>query len=90
MIKTEFLDPEIRDWLIATMDLAPDSGQAVALGLEVFRKHARVVRRCDHGGRVIRGNAFFRHSKRCNRRNVANGDGLSAIQAKETDRNRNM
>jgi len=65
LIKTDFLDEETRDWLASSMDLAPAAGKVVAQGMEAFRKHALVVRTCEHCGRTIRGNVFFRHNKRC-------------------------
>jgi hypothetical protein len=65
LIKTDFLDAETRDWLAGSMDLAPGAGKDEAGGLEAFRKHALVVRTCEHCGRAIRGNVFFRHVKRC-------------------------
>ena len=65
LIKTNFLDEETRDWLASSMDLAPAAGKVVAQGMEAFRKHALVVRTCEHCGRTIRGNVFFRHNKRC-------------------------
>ncbi len=65
LIKTDFLDAETRDWLASSMDLAPSAGKNAAGELEPFRKHARVVRTCEHCGRAIRGNVFFRHVKRC-------------------------
>jgi hypothetical protein len=67
LIKTDFLDKETRDWLAGSMDLAPAAGKVVALKMEAFRKHAQVVRACEHCGRAIRGNVFFRHVKRCAR-----------------------
>jgi hypothetical protein len=69
LIKTEFLEAETRDWLARSMDLAPAAGKHAAGGLEPFRKHALVVRTCEHCGRAIRGNVFFRHNKRCPQRN---------------------
>jgi len=65
LVKSEFLDAETRDWLVGSMDLAPAAGKVVAQGMEAFRKHALVVRTCEHCGRAIRGNVFFRHSKGC-------------------------
>ncbi len=65
LIKTDFLDAETRNWLAGSMDLAPSAGKDVAGALEAFRQHARVVRTCEHCGRAIRGNVFFRHVKRC-------------------------
>jgi len=65
LIKTDFLDKETRDWLVGSMDLAPAAGKDMAHGMEAFRKHAKLVRACEHCGRAIRGNVFFRHVKRC-------------------------
>jgi len=65
LIKTDFLDAETRDWLVGSMGLAPGTGKDAADGLETFRKHARVVRTCQHCGRTVRGNVFFRHTKKC-------------------------
>ena len=70
LIKTDFLDAETRDWLVSSMDLAPAASKDAAQGMEVFRKHALVVRTCEHCGRAIRGNVFFRHYKRCPQRNA--------------------
>jgi hypothetical protein len=70
LIKTDFLDAETRNWLADSMDLAPAAGKDEAGGLEAFRKHALVVRTCEHCGRAIRGNVFFRHNKRCPQRNA--------------------
>ena len=70
LIKTDFLDAETRNWLAGSMDLAPNAGKDVAHGMEAFRKHAQVVRTCERCGRGIRGNVFFRHSKRCPQRNA--------------------
>jgi hypothetical protein len=65
MIKADFLDPETRNWLVSSMDLVPSTGNDMAGGVARFRKHAQVVRTCERCGRAIRGNAFFRHLKRC-------------------------
>ncbi len=65
LIESDFLDAETRDWLAGSMNLAPGAGKDKAVGLEAFRKHARVVRTCEHCSRKIRGNAFFRHTKTC-------------------------
>ena len=70
LIKTDFLDAETRDWLAGSMDLAPNAGKDEADGLGACRKHAQVVRTCGGCNRTIRGNAFFRHNKRCSRRNA--------------------
>jgi hypothetical protein len=65
LIKSDFLDAETRDWLTGSMDLKPAAGKDEAGGLEAFRKHAQAVRNCEHCGRAIRGNVFFRHIKKC-------------------------
>jgi len=65
LVKTDFLDAETRDWLAGSMDLAPAAGKVVAQGIEPLRKHPLVVRTCEHCGREIRGNVFFRHVKTC-------------------------
>jgi hypothetical protein len=70
LIKSDFLDAETRNWLAGSMDLAPDAGKDEAVSLEAFHKHALVVRTCEHCGRAIRGNVFFRHNKRCPQRNT--------------------
>ena len=78
LIKTDFLDAETRDWLVSSMDLAPAAGKDAAQGMEVFREHALVVRTCEHCGRPIRGNVFFRHNKRCPQRNARTESKVSA------------
>ncbi len=65
LINWEFLDAETRDWLRSSMDLDRSAGQDAAARLNAFRKHARILRRCTGCDRDIRGNAFFRHIKRC-------------------------
>ena len=70
LIKSDFLDAETRDWLADSMGLAPDAGKDAVDGLEAFRKHALIVRTCEHCRRAIRGNVFFRHGKRCPQRNA--------------------
>jgi len=64
MINYDFLNRETREWLQSSMDLVRNAGESAARRLTSLRKHARVVRRCTCG-RTIRGNAFFRHIKRC-------------------------
>jgi hypothetical protein len=78
LIKTDFLDAETRDWLADCMDLVPGAGKSEAGRLEAFRKHALVVRTCEHCGRAIRGNVFFRHNKGCSSQNhqPALGSGI--------------
>ncbi len=65
LISVDSLDSETRDWLLSLMDLDPDTGKEMAHRLERFRKHAQAVRTCEHCGRTIRGNAFYRHFKKC-------------------------
>ena len=64
-INLEFLDGETRDWLGSSMDWDRNAGEDAAARLKRFRKHALVSRRCADCGCAIRGNAFFRHVKRC-------------------------
>ena len=66
LINSDFLNQETRAWLRDVMDFVPNASQATAERHQASRKHARTVRRCECG-RAIRGNAFFRHSKRCGR-----------------------
>ncbi len=75
LVKADFLDAETPDRLAGSMDLAPSAGKDEARGLEAFRKHALVVRTCEHCGRAIRGNVFFRHIKRCPQRIRGNAVG---------------
>lgn len=77
LIKSDFLDAEIRNWLAGSMDLAPGAGKDEAGRLEGFRKHAQVVRTCEGCDRAIRGNVFFRHSKRCPHLIARSGSKLS-------------
>lgn len=64
LINGEFLNQETRAWLRDAMDHVPSAGKEEAERLQASRKHARTMRRCECG-RTIRGNAFFRHSRRC-------------------------
>ncbi|MFZ3245900.1 MAG: hypothetical protein WA185_12570 [Candidatus Acidiferrales bacterium] len=66
LINSQFLDSETRDWLESTMNFAPRTDETAALLLRPLRRHADIVRRCTKCGRTIRGNAFFRHSQKCN------------------------
>jgi hypothetical protein len=75
LIKSDFLDAETRHWLAGSMDLTPSAGKDAAGGLELFRKHARLVRACEHCQRAIRGNVFFRHNKGCPQRYAGNTVG---------------
>jgi hypothetical protein len=77
LIKSDFLDAETRDWLAGCMDLAPTAGKDEAGRLEAFRRHAEVVRTCEGCDRAIRGNVFYRHSKRCPQRNARSESKLS-------------
>jgi hypothetical protein len=74
LINSDFLNQETRAWLRDSMDLVPNAGKAEAERLEASRKHSRIVRRCGCG-RAIRGNAFFRHIRRCAQAN--SGETLS-------------
>jgi hypothetical protein len=80
LVKTDFLDGETRNWLAGCMDLAPSAGKDEAGRLEAFRKHARVVRTCEGCDRAIRGNVFFRHSKRCPQRNTCTESKVSVAK----------
>lgn len=64
LIKSEFLNAETRSWLKDVMDLASNAGKTENERLQASRKHARTMRKCQCG-RTIRGNAFFRHSRKC-------------------------
>lgn len=64
LINSDFLNQETRAWLKEVLDFAPTAGQTAAERLRASRKHASTVRKCGCG-RSIRGNALFRHSKRC-------------------------
>ena len=66
-IEYDYLNRETREWLKSSMDWVPTSGEKASRRLVALRKHARLVRRCHKCDRPIRGNAFFRHVKRCNR-----------------------
>ena len=66
-IEQDCLSRETREWLRSSMDWVPTSGEPASRRLVPLRKHARIVRRCHKCDRPIRGNAFFRHVKRCNR-----------------------
>ncbi|MHB8526472.1 MAG: hypothetical protein ACYDD2_09995 [Candidatus Acidiferrales bacterium] len=70
LINSDFLSRETRDWLQSTMDFIPHAGEAIAICLTPLRKHARVVHQCRKCGRSIRGNVFFRHTKRCKAGNL--------------------
>lgn len=86
LIKIDFLDKETRNWLAGAMDLAPAAGKDAAHRMDAFRKHALVVRTCEHCGRAIRGNVFFRHNKKCPQRNVCTESKVSGskrIQSEE-------
>jgi hypothetical protein len=66
LINYDFLNRETREWLQESMDLVRTAGESVSFRLTPLRKHAQIVRRCAQCGREIRGNAFFRHTKKCN------------------------
>jgi hypothetical protein len=65
LINYDFLNRETREWLEGSMDLVRTAGESVSRRLTPLREHARLVRQCTKCGREIRGNAFFRHAKRC-------------------------
>jgi hypothetical protein len=67
LVNYDFLNRETREWLQESMDLVRTAGESVSRRLAPLRKHARVVRQCTKCGREIRGNAFFRHAKRCDK-----------------------
>jgi len=84
-IEYDYLNQETREWLRSSMDWVPTSGEAASRRLAPLRKHARIVRRCVQCGRPVRGNAFFRHLKRCieSRRNpVGTRGGLDPVAKK--------
>ena len=64
-IEYDYLNRETREWLKNSMDWVPTSGEAASRRLVALRKHARIIRRCAQCRRPVRGNAFFRHVKRC-------------------------
>jgi hypothetical protein len=66
LINSDFLSRETRDWLQSTMDFVPHAGEPIGLCLTPLRKHARIVRQCKKCGRAIRGNAYFKHLRKCN------------------------
>ncbi len=67
LIDYDFLNRETREWLESSMDWVRTAGESTSRRLAPLRKHARVTRHCTTCGREIRGNAFFRHIKRCDR-----------------------
>lgn len=75
LVKTDFLDAETRTWLAEAMNLASSADEEAAHQLEPFRKHALVVRMCEHCGRAVRGNVYFRHQKTCRQRDHGSGFG---------------
>jgi hypothetical protein len=65
LINYDFLNRETREWLQSSMDWVRTAGEPASRRLLPLRKHAQLVRQCSKCGREIRGNAFFRHAKRC-------------------------
>lgn len=65
LIEYDFLNRETQEWLQSSMDWVRTAGESRSCRFIPLRKHARVVRRCTACGRQIRGNAFFRHAKKC-------------------------
>jgi hypothetical protein len=64
LVNYDYLNRETQAWLESSMDFTRNGGDALARRLAARRKHAQVVRNCACG-REIRGNAFFRHARRC-------------------------
>lgn len=71
-INYEFLNRETRSWLENSMGFVRDSGQSMSRRLASLRKHAHIVRQCTKCGHTIRGNAFFRHLKKCGAQSSVN------------------
>ena len=69
LLNYDYMNRQTQDWLVSSLDFARKGGEALALQLETRRKHAQVVRNCVCG-REIRGNAFFRHARRCGQSGV--------------------
>jgi len=65
LINETFLDRETRAWLRGSMDWNPTAGQEIAAEVAPGKVHALQVRTCSRCGRLVRGNGFFRHKKRC-------------------------
>src|SRR6267143_482297 len=65
LIDYNLLNRETREWLESLMDWVRTAGESASRPLTPLRKHARITRHCTTCGREIRGNAFFRHIKRC-------------------------
>jgi hypothetical protein len=64
-VEHDFLNRETRAWLHSSMEWIRTSGASASHRFAALRKHARIVHRCEKCGGTIRGNAFFRHLKRC-------------------------
>ena len=64
LVNYDYLNRETQAWLESSMDFIRNGGEALPCRLAARRKHAQVVRHCACG-REIRGNAFFRHARRC-------------------------
>jgi hypothetical protein len=65
LINYDFLDADARAWLRESLELFPAAGEAEARRIAASRKHAKILRKCAVCGRMIRGNAYFRHIKNC-------------------------
>jgi hypothetical protein len=66
LVNYDYLNRETQAWLESSLDFTRNGGEALARRLAGRRKHTQVVRNCACG-REIRGNAFFRHARRCGR-----------------------
>lgn len=86
LIEYDFLNRETREWLRSSLDWVKTSGELVSIRFAPLRKHARVVHRCGHCGRQIRGNAYFRHLNRCRRLKPCRGRPAGAPLS-DCDRN---
>jgi hypothetical protein len=80
LINYEFLNSETKDWLQSSMDFVRSSGESMSRRLVPLRKHARIVRECEKCGHKIRGNVFFRHIKRCGRKDSQSSRDKSAMR----------
>jgi hypothetical protein len=83
LVNYDYLNRETQAWLDSSMDFIRNGGEARAGQLSARRQHAQVVRHC-HCGREIRGNAFFRHARKCGER-VRTDPMAQAFDPQETE-----